>query len=316
MTSWWQASAQPVSLYVDCECGIIGDEVAGDVLETPQQACCLHVDDQKCLWNATYEIEDLLPAEFHGSLQPSTDRVRIASVATHTAIRSPWMLPLSFHLPYGHLLDVTTDALGNLPFKPCVDPTYLELHVDGCGVDGAPFAMCVLWQDQDPAWHFGGFRLAMVCSSPLDVESLGACCADSNASELSAFCWAMLYILQHCCDAKICYDSEFAANTAKPLWRSASKSVLATTATALYTLVDTAANITTVHEYGHCGMPFNELCDSLCRYLRKTGCGHSPVERTPIRHWATTHQLAAQCAFILALTPEQRAQYPFIFRYR
>ena len=185
--------------------------------------------------------------------------------------------------------------------------------MDGCGVDDAPWAMCVLWQDALFDWHFVGFRISIVALDPLDQEFIGARIVDSNASELSAFCWALMYIMQFRCDAKICYDSDFVANTANALWSSAGKSVQATTATALYTMLDTAISITTVHEYGHSGMPYNELCDSLCTFYRKTGRGHSAYENVPVRHCATTHQRAAQWAFILELSPEQQAQYPLFY---
>jgi len=249
----------------------------------------------------------------------STGRLWIGKRQTLCTIRSAWMPPLSTDLPWAALKESTKAALVGMRVSQCIDPAFIEIHIDGSGSDDCAWSFCVLWAADDGEWAFAGALTGPVVTSSTLASFIGSAHHDSNAAEMSGFTWAFSFILQHATagytKCKVMYDSEFAAHAASGTWNVGEYTCLSKVENALFNMVQAVTTIELEHEKAHADLPFNELVDTLCTCFiedlrdERQRCWYGDASWSPVYDLAL-QPAAAQWLFVPLLPPQHQTQYP------
>ena len=141
---------------------------------------------------------------------------------------------------------------------------------------------------------------------------------DSNAMELAAVLWALVWVVISCppCSPCIATGSMFSCNVVGAIWSVGGHAQLACLCSSLLLVARQVAEVRFQHVKAHEGNPFNELADGLA--LRAAGGFVAPLPGDVARLLVCSNSVAWE--WMHGMPPEARGSYPpvqdgsFVFR--
>ena len=205
--------------------------------------------------------------------------------------------------------------LSNLPQAKREEHRLYHVYVDGTGLSDCrrspAWGLAVFQGSSVDDMTYVGFAGGLVAIDTSDAAYIGATSADSVSAELSAFVWAMLYIIA-CVpiDARceILYDSEYAAGAVSSSARISTHSDLSRIASSLYHVISIRTDISLSHIKSHWWQPGNEFVDCIADAFSN---GSLAWEVTcPLGPLIQESGFGLQWAFLDVLRPDWREAYP------